>query len=73
MTPGILSEIKLGLENVKIAIKEKYLGREFGKRRGETIIMYSNDLLTITMSSCMILILSYVSYQIKLLSSKKLW
>ncbi len=68
-----MDEIKSGVNNIRVASKEKHLGREAGKKRGETFTMYSNEILTIGMSSFMIVILLYVSRQIELQSKNKLF
>ena len=60
----MIEDIKFGAENIKVAIKEKYLGREANKKRGETQTSYSSDTLTIIMSSSMIMILVYISRQV---------
>ena len=57
----VLEDIRYGADNIKVALKEKYLGREEGKKRGETTLSYSSDMLTICMSSAMILILAFTS------------
>ena len=69
---NVIDDIKYGAENIRIALKEKYLGRELGKKRGETMVVYSNDLLTIAMSSCMIVILLYISRQVTVKAKNKL-
>lgn len=69
---NIVDDIKFGAENIRVAIKEKHLGRLAGKKRGETAVMYSNDILTILMSSCMIVILMFVSRQLNVVQSRSL-
>lgn len=69
----IIEDIKFGADNIRIAMKEKYLGRDQGKKRGETAVMYSNDILTIIMSSFMIIILMYVSRQVDLHAKSKIF
>lgn len=69
----IINDIKFGADNIRVAIKEKHLGREQGKKRGETAVMYSNDILTIIMSSFMIVILMYVSRQVEVHAKNKLF
>lgn len=70
---AIIKDIKFGADTIRVAIKEKHLGREAGKKRGETAVMYSNDILTIIMSCFMIVILMYVSRQVEIHSKNKLF
>jgi hypothetical protein len=41
---------------------ERHLGREKGKKRGETVLSYSSDTLAIVLGSSMIIILGYVNW-----------
>ena len=69
----IIDDIKFGVDNIRVAIKEKHLGRQAGKKRGETATMYSNDILTILMSSIMSIILMYVSRQVEIHAKSKIF
>lgn len=68
-----LEDIRYGADNIKIAIMEKYLGREAGKKRGETTLKYSSDMLVMVMSGCMLIILGYVSRQVSVQAKNKVW
>ena len=69
----LVEDVRVGAENIRVAIKEKYLGREAGKKRGETSLSYSSDLLVMVMSGSMIAILGYVSRQVSQAQKSKLW
>ena len=56
-----IKDIEFGADNIRIAIKEKYLGRLPGTKRGEVATSYSSDKLIFVMTFCMITILLYVS------------
>ena len=61
-----LKDIEFGADNIRTAIKEKYLGRLPGTKRGEVATSYSSDNLIFIMSFSMITILLYVSRQVHL-------
>ena len=57
---NILDDISFGAQNIRTAIKEKYLGRLPGMKRGEAKIDYASRALTIVVSVLMMAILGYV-------------
>ena len=59
-----VKEVKLGADLIRLTIKEKFLGRQQGKSRGESVLTYSSDNLTAILGATMIIILSYVSMQV---------
>lgn len=59
-----IKDIKYGAQQLKISLKEKYLGRLPGTKRGESQVEYSSGTLTCIMSFSMIIILGYVNYQV---------
>mmetsp|Transcript_10648 Transcript_10648/g.17896 ORF Transcript_10648/g.17896 Transcript_10648/m.17896 type:complete len:173 (+) Transcript_10648:1096-1614(+) len=52
-----LEDIKYGVENLRTTLKEKYLGRSLGSKRGETNANYASGYLTIVFSGIMMIIL----------------
>lgn len=55
-----MKDIKFGAENVLVAIKEKYLGRLPGMKRGDSKLTYASNSLTVVVSLIMIVILGYI-------------
>jgi len=68
-----IEDLKFGADNIKIAIMEKYLGREAGKKRGETTLSYASDMLVMAMSGFMLVILGYVSRQVSVQAKNKVF
>jgi len=60
----MLDDIKFGAENIKTAIKEKYLGRLPGMKRGEAKVYYAARALTVVTSLIMMSMLGYVSVEV---------
>jgi len=52
--------LKYGADNIRIGLKEKYLGRKPGTRRGESETQYSSHWVSIIMSISMLGVLAYV-------------
>jgi hypothetical protein len=55
-----MKEIKSGADTVLVAIKEKYLGRLPGMKRGDSRLEYASNSLSIVVSLIMIAILGYI-------------
>ena len=68
-----IDEIKNGADLIRLTIKEKHLGRQAGKSRGETVLTYSSENLTAVLGATMIIILSYVSMQVHQQAKSKVW
>jgi hypothetical protein len=60
LTKSIIEDISFGAENLRVQLKEKYLGRKAGAKRGETQAQYSSNTLTIVMAASMFVILGYI-------------
>ena len=59
-----LLDIEYGADNLRVALKEKYLGRLPGMKRGESSVAYNSTTLTLIMSASMICILVYIQRQV---------
>jgi hypothetical protein len=59
-----LEDIKFGATSVKTVIKEKYLGRLPGMKRGDVSLQYASNALTIVVSLVMMSILGYIQMQV---------
>lgn len=64
-----LSDIKFGAETLRTTIKEKYLGREKGAKRGETDVNYGTSSTFQTIIGLgMLGILAYIYMQVNKMS-----
>jgi len=52
-----MDDVKFGADQIRISLKEKYLGRAVGAKRGETSISYSSSYLTLGLSGVMLVVL----------------
>ena len=55
-----LDDITFGVDEMRTAFKEKYLGRAKGAARGDTALNYSPTMLTLLMSGVMLCVLAYI-------------
>lgn len=69
----ILDDIKYGADNIRIGLKEKYLGRNAGAKRGETVLQYVPSTLTLVISGTMFSVLAYVQRQVNIQAKNKMW
>ena len=61
----MLSDIKFGAETLRTTIKEKYLGREKGAKRGETDVAYgSSNIFQIIIGIAMLGLLAGIYQQV---------
>jgi hypothetical protein len=56
----VLDDIKYGADTILISLKEKYLGRKPGTKRGEADVQYKSTYLHLMVSAIMLLVLLYV-------------
>lgn len=68
-----IDDIKFGAETVLISLKEKYLGRLPGTKRGQSDLQYTSNMLTIGMSTTMFLILLYLQKLVNAHAKNKMW
>ena len=68
-----IDDIKFGAETILISLKEKYLGRLPGAKRGESELSYTSNMLTIGMSTTMFLILLYLQKLVNAHAKNKMW
>ena len=68
-----IDDIKFGAETVLISLKEKYLGRLPGTKRGQSDLSYTSNMLTIGMSTTMFLILLYLQKLVNAHAKNKMW
>jgi len=68
-----IEDIKFGAETVLISLKEKYLGRLPGTKRGQSDLTYTSNMLTIGMSTTMFLILLYLQKLVNAHAKNKMW
>ena len=69
----MLDDIQFGAINIKTAIKEKYLGRLPGLKRGEVSLQYASRALTVVVSLIMMSILGYIQMQVKQMAKNKIF
>lgn len=68
-----IEDIKFGAETVLISLKEKYLGRLPGTKRGQSDLTYTSNMLTIGMSTTMFLILLYLQKLVNAHAKNNMW
>jgi hypothetical protein len=56
----MLDDIRFGAQNIRTSIKEKYLGRLPGMKRGEVSVDYASSALKVVVSLLMMSILGYI-------------
>jgi len=69
----IISDLKYGAENIRTGLKEKYLGRDAGAKRGETSLQYVPATLTLAIGAFMFSVLAYVWRQVNVHAKNKIW
>ena len=70
---AFLEDIRFGAVNIKTVIKEKYLGRLPGVKRGDVTLQYASNALTIVVSLIMMSILGYIQMQVKQMAKNKIF
>ena len=62
LTNELIEDLTYGAQQIHTSIKEKYLGRLPGMKRGDVKVDYASNALKIVVSGIMITILIYVQF-----------